>query len=52
MSTGNSAPEEGDFNSTAIRSGTMSVEEWKYLQEDLRSVEGQGEPYEYNDEDD
>ena len=32
-------PEEGDFNTAAIVSGTLTAKEAEYLQEDLRSVE-------------
>lgn len=36
---GNSAPEEGDFNSAMINSGEMTEQEAKWLQEDLEAVE-------------
>lgn len=32
-------PEEGDFNTAGITSGTLSARERRYLQEDLESVE-------------
>jgi hypothetical protein len=37
--TGGLAPEEGDFNTAKIQSGTMTDEEFGYLQEDLTAVE-------------
>jgi len=37
--TGGRAPEEGDFNTAKIQSGTMTDEEIGYLQKDLESVE-------------
>jgi len=45
------APEEGDFNTAAITSGTMSEQDRRNLQKDLESVEPQ-EDYEDEDEDD
>jgi len=37
--TGGIAPEEGDFNTAKIQSGTMTDEEFAFLQEDMASVE-------------
>ncbi len=37
--TGGFPPEEGDFNTAKIQSGTMTDEDYAYLQEDLASVE-------------
>jgi hypothetical protein len=49
--TGGLAPEEGDFNTAAIQSGTMSAQERRWLQQDLESVEVQ-DPFEDWEEDD
>jgi len=35
---GDLAPEEGDFNTASILSGTMTAEERRWLQEDLEAV--------------
>jgi len=40
------APEEGDFNTASIQSGTMTAPERQWLQEDLESVE----PYDPNED--
>ena len=37
--TGGRAPEEGDFNTAKITSGTLTSEEEKWLMDDLRAVE-------------
>jgi len=37
--TGGNPPEEGDFNTAKIRSGTITVQERGFLQQDLESVE-------------
>jgi len=37
--TGGIAPEEGDFNTARITSGTMNDQEYRNLQRDLKSVE-------------
>lgn len=39
MLCGNSAPEEGDFNSAMIISGEMTEQDARWLQEDLEAVE-------------
>jgi len=45
-----SAPEEGDFNTAGIVSGTLSTQERRYLQSDLEQVElGQTTQEEYED---
>jgi len=47
------APEEGDFNTAAIQSGTMSAQERRWLQQDLESVEVAEDPFEdWYEEDD
>ena len=38
--TGGSAPEEGDFNTARLVSGTMTEEEEGWLRSDLEAVEG------------
>ena len=50
--TGDLPPQEGDFNTARITSGTMSAQERRWLQEDLKSVEVQEDPYqeEYEEE--
>ena len=47
--TGGSAPEEGDFNSAAIVSGTLSDEERAFLLADLKSVEAGWDQYDPED---
>lgn len=43
-------PEEGDFNTAGIVSGTLSAQERRYLQQDLESVElGRTTDEEYDD---
>ena len=37
--TGGRAPEESDFNTAHLISGQMSDKEWRWLQEDFRSLE-------------
>lgn len=47
-------PEEGDFNTARIVSGTLSAQERRYLQQDLESVElgrTTDEEYGYDDDD-
>jgi len=39
--TGGTPPEEGDFNTAGITSGTMSPQERGWLQQDLEGVEAQ-----------
>lgn len=46
------APEEGDFNTAALSSGTMTDQEWQWLKEDLRAVEGGGSPFSPYEDDD
>lgn len=38
--TGGHAPEEGDFNTARLVSGTMTEEEERWLRSDLEAVEG------------
>ena len=51
------APEEGDFNTASIQSGTITPQERQWLQEDLESVEVVDpyedlyeDPYDYDDD--
>ena len=38
--TGGSPPEEGDFNTARLVSGTMTEDEERWLRQDLEAVEG------------
>lgn len=57
--TGGSLPEEGDFNTARIVSGEMTEKQWRWLQEDLKSIEPSEDPnferdfslYDYDDVD-
>lgn len=54
--TGGNAPEEGDFNTAKLVSGTMTEEEEGWLRSDLEAVEGgvshpDFEPEEWPDDD-
>jgi hypothetical protein len=50
--TKGTSPQEGEFNTAAITSGTMSAEERRYLQQDLEQVEVCGDDYYDEEEED